>query len=565
GIAQWTENTGLTQKGLRVGSVLYMAPEQVAGSRLDQRADIWSLGVALYQMLSGRVPFEGSTLRETLAAIAGPQAADLRPVRETPPELVSILRKMLEKEPAKRYQTASALISGLDSVRHAAAPGLLTRIARRHALHKAVGIIAIAALIALSIFLLVHYNRPHALDTLRIVPFTYYPGYQQDPAISPDGKEIAFVGQGKDGNNPLELYVQLIGSTDPLRLTNVPAGTEDGSPVWNPSATRIAFLRSRANEPFARMLTISALGGSETDLGMDKVVGSGRLSWNPNGRTLAFARSVGTDQSAIFELSFSDRKVRQRSFPAGGQTDCCPVYDPSGARLAFKRNDMEIVVIGHGREAVRALPASWGGFTWTADGRALVYSWLGRLAEADPVSGSITQPAAATALGFDISDVTIRGKRMAYVHWALEHSIWQLTLRRAGSGRTAEISAEPGTQLIASTRPDDTPQFSPDGEWIAFDSQRSGSPEIWIGRRDGSGLRRLTFLEGFAGTPRWSPDGQWICFDFRSASSKPEIWIVQVAGGETRQLATNTGGADVPSWSNDGRWIYFHSSSDDQI
>ncbi|MBV8865463.1 MAG: serine/threonine protein kinase, partial [Acidobacteriaceae bacterium] len=153
GIAQWTENTGLTQKGLRVGSVLYMAQEQVAGSRLDQRADIWSLGVVLYQMLSGRVPFEGSTLRETLAAISGPQAADLRPVRETPPEVVSILRKMLEKEPAKRYQTASPLISGLDSVRQAAAPGLLTRIARGHALHKAAGIIAIAALTALSIFL----------------------------------------------------------------------------------------------------------------------------------------------------------------------------------------------------------------------------------------------------------------------------------------------------------------------------------------------------------------------------------------------------------------------------
>ena len=81
GVAQWTEKTVLTQEGLRIGTVLYMAPEQVAGSRVDQRADIWSLGVVLYQMLSGRVPFEGSTLRETLAVIAGPQPADLKPVR----------------------------------------------------------------------------------------------------------------------------------------------------------------------------------------------------------------------------------------------------------------------------------------------------------------------------------------------------------------------------------------------------------------------------------------------------------------------------------------------------
>ncbi len=568
GVAQWTEKTVLTQEGLRIGTVLYMAPEQVAGSRVDQRADIWSLGIVLYQMLSGRVAFDRSTLRETLAAIAGPQPADLRPIREVaPPEVVSILRKMLEKEPARRYQTASALICDLEGVRRAAAPGLIARVARGPTLHRATAAIAIAGLIALSMFLFVRYNKPPSLDALKIIPFTYYPGYQEDPAISPDGKEIAFVGQGKDGQNPLEIYVQLIGSTDPLRLTNVPAGTEDRSPVWNPSSTRIAFLRSGTGDPFARILTMSALGGSETDLGTGKVISHGRLAWSPNERTLAFARSVGKDQSAIFELSFSDHKVRQRSFPADGQSDCCPQYDPSGQRLAFRRNATEIVVTDELGKSVRELPAriSWAGLTWTADGRSLAYSWFGKLAEVNVESGAITQPALATALGPDISDVTIRGHRMAYVHWALEHSIWQLTLHRTGHSGTPEISAVPPVQLIASTMREDTPQFSPDGEWIAFSSDRAGSTDIWVGRRDGSDLRRLTFLDGFAGTPRWSPDGEWIAFDLRPPSSEPDIWLARVAGGETRKLAANTGGADVPSWSNDGRWIYFHSRADDQI
>ena len=566
GIAQWTGKTVLTQDGLRIGTVLYMAPEQVAGSRVDQRADIWSLGVVLYQMLSGRAPFEGDILRETLAAIAGPQPPDLTTIRQVaPPKVVSIVQKMLEKEPAKRYQTASALICDLENVRHVAVPGLVARIVRSAATYVVVRTVALVGLIALSIFLLVYSNRQHPADKLTVVPLTYYPGYQENPAISPDGKEIAFVGQGKDGSRSFEVYVQLIGSTDPLRLTSVSAGSADRFPVWDPGSTRVAFLRTRRGERFARILTIPALGGAETDLGIPSVLATGGLSWSPDGRFLAFAAATGPNEGAIFELSLLDHSVRRRSLAIPSQTICCPVYDPSGARLAFNRSGMEIVVIGPGHGAERAVPASGIGLTWTANGRALVYSSFGRLAEVDPVSGSIAEPAAATAAGLDISDVSIRGNRMAFVRWTLEHSIWQLTLHGSRDGRTPKMSAAPAVQLISATRPDDTPQFSPDGEWIAFDSQRSGSPDIWIGKRDGSGLRRLTFLGGFAGTPRWSPDGQWIAFDFRPPSSRPDIWILRVAGGETRQLATNMGGANVPSWSNDGRWIYFHAWSDDQI
>jgi dipeptidyl aminopeptidase/acylaminoacyl peptidase len=276
---------------------------------------------------------------------------------------------------------------------------------------------------------------------------------------------------------------------------------------------------------------------------------------------------VGKSHSAIFELSFPDHKVRQRSFPADDESDCCPQYDPGGQRLAFLRNATEIIITDQRGKRVRELPAriSWPGLTWTADGRSLAYSWFGNLAEVNVESGAITRPAMAAELGPDITDITIRGNRIAYVHWALEHSIWQLTLHRTGDARTLKISAAPAVQLIASTMREDTPQFSPDGKWIAFSSDRAGSTDIWIGRSDGSGLRRLTFLEGFAGTPRWSPDGEWIAFDLRPPSSQPDIWVVRVRGGDTRQLVTNTGGADVPSWSNDGRWIYFHSPSDDQI
>ena len=106
---------------------------------------------------------------------------------------------------------------------------------------------------------------------------------------------------------------------------------------------------------------------------------------------------------------------------------------------------------------------------------------------------------------------------------------------------------------------DATPDFSPDGTQIAFDSVRSGSTEIWVSGRNGEAARQLTHYHGpGTGSPRWSPDGKWIVYDSRVAG-QPDIYMVPTAGGDHVRL-TNDPAADVsPIWSPDGRWIYFCS------
>lgn len=565
GIAHWTEKPGHTQNGLTMGTISYMAPEQIGQSRVDARADIWSLGVVLYQMLSGHLPFDGGAPREILAAIAGPQPVNLTAISGAPAGLVAIVGKMLEKDPHRRYPNVSAVITDLEKLRSGyidnGITGTRPRPYRTWIIGSAAAIFALG--IGLAIFRWIQSSAES--EPLRIVPFTFYPGDEKNPAISPDEKQIAFVGQGREGTNPLELYVQLIGTTDPLRLTRSSTGFEDRSPAWDPTGTRISFLRLRKGERFARIMIVPALGGAETDLRIERVLGLGHVAWSPDGHRLAFVGLTHSDRPALFEFSLDDRTIRERSFPAEGQADCCPQYDPSGRWLAFKRNETEIVITGDGNRPLRALPAraSWPGLAWSADGRSLLYSWFGQLARVNLSNASIER--LGKEFGPNVSDINIRDQHMAYVRWDFEHGIWKLDLRHE-KGPGTKIGALSNARLIASTLREDSPQFSPDGQWIAFCSERSGAWDIWIGGRDGSNLRRLTFFEKqIAGTPRWSPDGKSIVFDVRPPSAAADIYVIGVAGGEARRITSVKGGADVPSWSHDGRWIFYHSRSDDQI
>jgi serine/threonine protein kinase/Tol biopolymer transport system component len=560
GIAQSLYESAGTQDELTMGTVCYMAPEQIRPGRVDARADVWSLGVVLYEMLSGRLPFERQSVHETLDAIAGPTAADLSVLPpEVPSSLVAIIDRMLDKTVARRYQSARELVADLERVA-AAARAERPETSRRSVVARGALLALFVFVMAASVWAVWTGVARSPSGTLSLTPFTFYPGYERHPAISPDGRQIAYVGQGVHGTNPLELYVQAIGSTDPVRLMHNRPGEENRSPAWDPTGATLAVLRTVGGTRFARILLVPVLGGAGSDLGVDRVLAMSGLDWSPDGKTLAFARLEGSDQGVIYEFSIDHRTLRQVSFPRPGQSDCCPKFDPDGRRLAFRRNEVQIVIVDGRSGAVSSLPAraSWPGLTWTADGKSLLFSWFGRMGEVDLSGATLRSPALESR--YDILDITVRGKLMACVRWELEHSIWSLDLRRSGD----RVLAGPKTQLITSTSWDDTPQFSPDGKWIAFSSERSGAPEIWVAGADGLNVRRLTFFDGqFAGTPRWSPDGKRIVFDARPPASKPSIWVVSASGGQPIRL-TNVEG-DVPSWSRDGRWIYFHSRADDQI
>jgi Tol biopolymer transport system component len=152
------------------------------------------------------------------------------------------------------------------------------------------------------------------------------------------------------------------------------------------------------------------------------------------------------------------------------------------------------------------------------------------------------------------------GHRLVYSRGTLDFDIWRLDLRQ---GRA---TGEAQTRFAPSTEDDHNPQFSPDGERVAFTSLRSGQPEIWVVDRQGRHPLKLTSLgkEGTAACPRWSPDGKWIAFDF-IAKNNVDIYVISASGGTPKPVTTSPAIDSLASWSRDGRFIYFGSRRDGQV
>lgn len=570
-----------TEPGLVLGTTAYMSPEQARGLAVDARSDIWSLGVVLYEMVSGRVPFAGATKGDVIASILRSEPPPLEDdAREPAIELKWILHKALRKEKEERYQTSRELLGDLKDLKQDF--DTQTRLGRpiesepsgwviRHKLAALfallLGVIMLAG-IAFAVYKFAGRKHPQAiLPAAKVVPFTTFSGRELQPTFSPDGNQIAFAWNGEQRDN-FDIYVKLVNTgTPPLRLTSNPA--DDLFPAWSPDGREIAFVRQSGTE--ISINVASALGGPERKLysGTSAFLSlyeyGNALSWSPDGKYLAFSgQRSPREPNSIFLLSRESLETRQiTSPPAGFLGDSTPAFSPDGKVLAFVRGassrDVEIYVMpATGGDAKRLTFDNRSGrsLAWTANGHDIVFSlWfygnlrLWRVS----ASGGTPEQLAVGGEGGSTLAISRQGDRLAYSQESRDTDIWRVET----SGST---SMRRPTRLISSTRPDYGPQYSPDGKKIAFTSGRSGSNEIWVCDEDGSNPVQLTSFAGpDVGSPRWSPDGRQIAFDSVAAGNR-DIFVVGVEGGKPRRLTEDSSDEVRPSWSRDGRWIYFGSN-----
>jgi Tol biopolymer transport system component/DNA-binding winged helix-turn-helix (wHTH) protein len=422
--------------------------------------------------------------------------------------------------------------------------------------------------VALSIFVLSvvviwRYARRHAeadLPQLEVVPIAAMPGFESDPAFSPDGNQVAFAFGGE--KDKCGIYTVMVDSDKPLRLTTGPG---DAFPSWSPDGRRVAFYRF--SEQGTAIYTVPALGGIEQRLhtGFAGLWASG-LDWSPDGKVLAFAESQKNETRAwITLLSLADSAVHPLTSPSNQEYDSAPVFSPDGSKVVFIRGVLagvvsDLYVVSATGETLRQLTfdktSIFGSPTWTPDGRDIVFSSArggqGALWRV-PASGGTPQPVAGVGVIAWAPSISRKGNRLVYQGMAFKDSVLRMSLtdNNHRQGNPTLLRSEKGINW--------RPQFSPDGKRFAFESNGLGYPEIWACDSDGSHCAPLTSLRGTAGAPRWSPDGRYIAFEFRP-KDHTEVYLLEVGGGPPRLLPTLPGSDNGgPNWSRDGKWIYFYS------
>jgi Tol biopolymer transport system component/predicted Ser/Thr protein kinase len=570
-------------EGSIVGTVSYMSPEQAEGKKVDARSDIFSFGSLLYEMVTGRRAFQGDSRLSTLSAVLREEPKPASQIVEgLPRELERIIARCLRKSPERRPQTMADLKVALEELKEESDSGTLSMAPARQQRpgRRLVWAGTLLAAFTLGVGTLWFMRSPGKTPeaALNPVPLTTYPGVQGRPSFSPDGNQVAFVWNGEKQDNE-DIYVKMIGTNGPpLRLTTDAA--PDWDPAWSPDGRFIAFFRVLPSGKCA-LLLIPAIGGLERKIA--EIFPESRPAWSPDGNWLAISeKDSETEPFALSLLSVdTGEKRRLTSPPKQSVGDLDPAFSPDGRSLVFSRginadangqSDLYLLAFSDGwKPAGEPRQITFGNQgaqtpAWTADGREIVYS-VGSLVlrglwriSAFTHAAERTEPQPLPSVGNDAPEPAISrsAHRLAYVHRFSHTSIWRMAAPGLEGKRLRPLN-QPAS-LISSTRDDESPQFSPDGKKIAFQSSRSGSLEVWICDADGSNAVQVTSFGGpDVSTPRWSPDGGRIAFD-SNATGEWDIYVVGANGGKPQRMTTNPANDGNPSWSHDGQWIYFDSA-----
>jgi eukaryotic-like serine/threonine-protein kinase len=586
-----------TVPGVVLGTIGYMAPEQVRGLTADHRSDIFAFGTILYEMLSGQRAFRGDTSMDTMTAILKEDPADLPLAeRHIPSALERIVDRCLEKSPASRFKSADDLafaLEALSSQADATTPVIAAAPLRnRHWLRWLVaGALLLAGAVSLP-FAVVYFREPARDD--RQIRFTVLAPDRATlsnvpPSISPDGRRVAFVAN-LDGKT--QLWIRAINSTNAQPLL----GTDDADyPFWSPDSRSIAFFAD------GKLKKIDASGGPAQTLSDVPTLTARGGTWNRDGvivfgaaaGPLRRVSSAGGTPSLLTELDLSGGEVAHRNpsflpdgrhflfFVQGRQDkqgiylgsletkrgallvrgDSSGVYAPPGylifARertLMGQRFDVQTLALGGDAFPVAEPVGLYNQNTATfsvSDNTVLAFAsaygdrqlaWFDR-------TGKLLERIGSSTSFFDVA--LSPDERRAAIQSG-NNDIWVVDLARAGV--PSRLTFDAGVE--------DLPVWSPDGSLVLFNSTAAGTADLYSKPSTGAGKEEVILKSpGVKRATDWSRDGRFILYDNDDPNSASDLWVLPLFGEKKPEPFLQTPFAEQQArFSPDGKWIAYISN-----
>jgi serine/threonine protein kinase len=578
GLAQLAGSSKFTREGTTLGTVNYMSPEQAEGTPTGHATDIWSLGVVLYEMVTGQKPFRGDFDQAIVYSIMNEPPETLTAVRSgVPKELERIVNKCLAKKPEQRYRHSDELLGDLQAVRQELEPQPSQVTAPPSpAKRLSPPLLGAGAVVLLSVLGLGWWFGRSSEPSVQVLPqyrlrqLTHDTGYTAAPAISPNGQLLAYASDRAGAGN-LDIWVQQVsGGGDPVQLTSHPA--DESQPSFSPDGSQVVFHSQRDG---GGIYLVAALGGSERLLARN----GQRPRFSPDGQRVAYDVGDFLRESNVYVVPVAGGAPTELATKVAWAS--APVWSPDGNHILFLGNDDEAfaaietldwwVVPADGGEprrtgareslsqaAVELVLARRGtNIAWVENPDRIVFGAgsgdTTNLYQTPLSPGTWHVEGTLQRLTHGVSEVepsVAADGRIAYASIDFNADVWSIPMDANNGKLTGEREAAEDTAAD-----EFYPTVSTDGKRLAFIMRRSGNSDVWV-RDNETGRSSALVVTPKINEPRalLSPDGSTVTF-MRGRYGNAELFLVPFEGGAEEKLAD--GVVTIISWSADSKRVLY--------